>query len=230
VKVKQGRGTGAVLERFPLHALRNEGRPMLKFHYAPQSRASGMLWLLEELGEPYEIELVDIRAEGGAPESYRTVQPNKKVPAIEHDGTIVTERAAICLYLCERFPAARLAPEGLSPERAPFLTWLVYCDAVLDPVLAARALGWKYEGSHVSFGDFDAMVANLERVLASRPFIAGRKFHRRRHPACQRHLLGDGPDEGASRTEALSRLCQPRLRAARICALHGDRAEIPRGR
>jgi glutathione S-transferase len=149
---------------------------MLKFYYAPQSRASGMLWLLEELGEPYDIELVDIRAEGGAPEGYRAIQPNKKVPAIMHDGTVVTERAAMCLYLCERFPAARLAPERLSPERAPFLTWLVYCDAVLDPVLAARALGWKYEGSHVSFGDFDAMVANLERALASRPFIAGENF------------------------------------------------------
>ena len=66
---------------------------MLTFYHAPWSRSSGILWLLEELGQPYELEIVDIRAEGGVPESYRTIQPNKKVPAISHDGTIVTERA-----------------------------------------------------------------------------------------------------------------------------------------
>ena len=66
---------------------------MLKFYCAPWSRASTVFWLLEELGQPYEVELVDIRAPGGVPESYRAIQPNKKVPAIEHDGTVVTERA-----------------------------------------------------------------------------------------------------------------------------------------
>ena len=83
---------------------------MIRFYHAPWSRASGILWLLEELGQPYEIELVDIRAPGGVPESYRAIQPNKKVPAIVHEGTVVTERAAICLYLTERFPEAGLAP------------------------------------------------------------------------------------------------------------------------
>ena len=56
---------------------------MLKFYHAPWSRSSGVFWLLEELGQPYEIELVDIRAPGGVPESYREIQPNKKVPAID---------------------------------------------------------------------------------------------------------------------------------------------------
>jgi hypothetical protein len=70
---------------------------MLKFYHAPWSRSISVFWLLEELGQPYEIELVDIRAPGGVPESYREIQPNKKVPAVVHDGTVVTERAAICL-------------------------------------------------------------------------------------------------------------------------------------
>lgn len=149
---------------------------MLKFYYSPQSRASGMLWLLEEFGEPYQIELVDIRGKGGAPEKYRDIQPNKKVPAIEDNGIIVTERAAIALYLTEKYPAAKLAPETHSRERAAFLTWLVYCDAVFDPALAAKALGWKYEGSQVSFGTFDAMVNNVERALTARPYVAGDHF------------------------------------------------------
>ena len=83
---------------------------MLKFYHAPWSRSSGMLWLLEELGVDYDLILPDIRAEGGAPEDYRAVQPNKKVPAIDHDGTIVTERAAITIYLTDVFAEAGLAP------------------------------------------------------------------------------------------------------------------------
>src|SRR4051812_2848558 len=115
---------------------------MLKFYHAPWSRSSGIHWLLEEIGQPYEIAPVDIRAPGGAPESYRDIQPNKKVPAIDHDGTIVTERAAICLYLAETFPEAGLAPAAGDASRAAYLTWLVYADSVLDPALAAKAHGW----------------------------------------------------------------------------------------
>ena len=121
-----------------------EETAMIKFYHAPWSRASGTLWLLEELGQPYEIERVDIRAPGGVPESYRAIQPNKKVPAIVHDGTVVTERAAICLYLTEKFPEAELAPAIGDKDRAAFLSWLVYCDFVFDPAVAAKAQGWKY--------------------------------------------------------------------------------------
>ena len=98
---------------------------MLKFYHAPWSRSSGMLWLLEELGVDYDLILPDIRAEGGAPEDYRAVQPNKKVPAIDHDGTIVTERAAITIYLADVFTEAGLAPAIGDPARAKYLTWTI---------------------------------------------------------------------------------------------------------
>jgi glutathione S-transferase len=99
--------------------------PMLKFYCAPWSRASTVFWLLEELGQPYEVELVDIRAPGGVPES------------IEHDGTVVTERAAICIYLADAFPEAGLAPPIGDIRRSAYLTRLVYCDSVFDPAVAA---------------------------------------------------------------------------------------------
>ena len=98
---------------------------MLKFYCTPWSRASGVFWLLEELGQPYQIELVDIRAPGGVAESYREIQPNKKVPAIDHDGTVVTERAAICIYLADAFPQAGLAPAIGDIRRSAYLTRLV---------------------------------------------------------------------------------------------------------
>jgi glutathione S-transferase len=149
---------------------------MLKFYHAPWSRSSSVLWLLEELGVDYETVEIDIRQEGGVPEDYRRIQPNKKVPAIEHDGIVVTERAAITTYLADAFPQAGLAPAIGDPMRAPYLSMLVYCDAVFDPALSAHAQGWTYEGNHFSFGLFDDMVNYVDRILTERPYAAGDRF------------------------------------------------------
>ena len=149
---------------------------MLKFYCAPWSRASGVFWLLEELGQPYEIELVDIRAPGGVSETYREIQPNKKVPAINHDGTIVTERAAICIYLGDAFPEAGLAPAIGDKDRPAYLTRLVYNDSVFDPAIAAKAQGWQYQSNNFSFGLFEDMVANVERLLSKQPYAVGDRF------------------------------------------------------
>ncbi|MEQ1945110.1 glutathione S-transferase family protein [Mesorhizobium sp. VNQ89] len=149
---------------------------MLTFYHCPWSRGSSIFWLLEELGVPYEMKIVDIRAPGGVPEDYRAIQPNKKVPAIVHDGTVVTERAAIVLYLTETFPEAGLAPKPGDPDRAPFLSWLVYADAVYDPAIAVKAHGWDYKPSDFSFGSYEDMVRHLEKTLSSRPYIAGDRF------------------------------------------------------
>src|SRR5690606_23358960 len=102
-------------------------------HYHPWSRAAGTRWLLEELDVPYQVNLVDVNAAGGADESYRAIHPHKKVPAVEIDGQIVTERAAITIYLADRFSHGELAPALDDPLRATYLKMLVYSDSVLDP-------------------------------------------------------------------------------------------------
>ncbi|MBS3647360.1 glutathione S-transferase family protein [Pseudaminobacter sp. 19-2017] len=149
---------------------------MLKFYHAPWSRGSGVLWLLEELAVDYELVHIDIRAEEGAPEWYRAVQPNKKVPAIEHDGVVITERAAITVYLADTFPQEGLAPVIGDPTRGPYLSTTVYCDSVFDPCIAARAHGLSYKSNDYSFGLFEDMVAHLERRLTAHPFAAGNSF------------------------------------------------------
>jgi glutathione S-transferase len=149
---------------------------MLTFYHAPWSRSSNVLWLMEELGVEYQLEHVDIRQQGGVPESYRKIQPNKKVPAIEHDGVVITERAAITTYLCDAFPQAGLAPRIGDKDRGPYLSWLVYADAVFDPAVAAHAQKWEYKGISFSFGTYDDMVANIERRLSESPYIAGDRF------------------------------------------------------
>jgi glutathione S-transferase len=149
---------------------------MLTFYHCPGTRSGSVHWLLEELGAPFETEIVPVTADGGAPESYRAIQPNKKVPAIVNDGIRVHERAAIFAYLCDAFPAAGLAPPIGDPRRGPYLSWLVYNDAVLDPVLAAKFGGWTYEARGVSFGTFDDMVANLNGTLEKSPYLTGDAF------------------------------------------------------
>lgn len=149
---------------------------MLKFYHAPWSRSSAVFWLLEELGQPYELVQVDIRAEGGAPEDYRAIQPNKKVPAIVHDGVVVTERAAISIHLADAFPEAGLAPAIGDPMRAPYLTWLVYNDAVFDPCVAARAHRLDYISNDYSFGLFEDMVRNVEQRLSANEYVCGDRF------------------------------------------------------
>ena len=149
---------------------------MVKFYYAPWSRAFGVLWLLEELGVEYDRFHVDIRAAIGVPEAYRAIQPNKKVPAIDHDGLVVTERAAITIYLADAFPDAGLAPPIGSKERARFLTAAIYVDSVLDPCVAAKAHGLDYKSAEYSFGVFKDMVAYVERRLHRHSFASGDHF------------------------------------------------------
>jgi len=149
---------------------------MLTFYHAAWSRSSSILWLLEELGVDYELVPIDIRAQGGVAESYRGIQPNKKVPAIEHDGVVIFERPAISIYLADAFPQAGLAPATGDAERGPWLTMLVWCSAVFDPCITARARGMTYESNDFAFGLFDDMVAYLERVVSERRFAAGERF------------------------------------------------------
>lgn len=147
----------------------------LVFHHSPYSRSVGVRWLLEELGVDYTIRFVGIHGQK-VPESYRAIQPHKKVPAIELDGVVITERAAITIYLADKFASAGLAPGLDDPRRAEYLTMLVYCDAVFDPCVTARARGLEHGPADYSFGAFDDVIRNLEARLTAHPFAVGDSF------------------------------------------------------
>ncbi|MBC7975573.1 MAG: glutathione S-transferase, partial [Myxococcales bacterium] len=108
---------------------------MITLYHAPNSRSSRFLWLLEELGQPYTTRIVSIRRgdDAGHPDpAYRKIQPHGKVPAIDHDGTIVFESSAIALYLADAFPEAKLGPPIGDPLRGAFVTWLAYYGGVME--------------------------------------------------------------------------------------------------
>jgi glutathione S-transferase len=154
---------------------------MITLYHAPRSRSSSMVWLLEELETPYKIELVPIVYGNGqgavAPESYRKIHPHRKVPAIDHDGVIVHECAAITLYLADAFPKKGLAPTIGDPRRGPYVTWLAYWAGPMNDISAARFRGWDKEGQPATgFGSFGDMQNFLTATLDKHPYIVGDKF------------------------------------------------------
>lgn len=150
----------------------------LVFYTHPQSRGRIAHWMMEELGQPYRTVWLNFGPEMKSAE-YRAVNPMGKVPAIQHDGVVVTEAAAVCAYLADAFPQAGLAPAPTSPERAPYLRWLFFAAGPLEQAVTAKALGWAVpEGREgmAGFGCFADTMNALETALRPGPYICGQQF------------------------------------------------------
>lgn len=152
---------------------------MLTLYHAPNSRSSRFVWLLEEIGQPYAIELVSIRRRDGSGHqdpAYRKIQPHGKVPALVHDGAIVFESSAIALYLADAFPEARLGPRIGDPARGPFVTWLAYYTGVLEPAFVGKALGFATTNSTTGWAPTEEILAYIDGQLQRGPYLLGDAF------------------------------------------------------
>jgi len=146
------------------------------FHAAP-SRSSGALTLLEELGAPYELHLLNLKAGENRQPAYLAVNPMGKVPAILHNGALVTEQVAIFIYLADLFPKAGLAPAIGDPLRGPYLRWMAFYAACYEPALVDRAA--KREQAPLTmcpYGDWDTMLGAVIGQLSKGPYILGERF------------------------------------------------------
>ncbi|MGB5209985.1 MAG: glutathione S-transferase family protein [Gammaproteobacteria bacterium] len=149
----------------------------MKLFWCPQTRASRALWCLEEVGQPFERVLIDVRdPESKADPAFLAASPMGKVPALE-DGLVgVADSAAICVYLADRYAAGRLAPLVDEPDRGRFLYWMFFAPGVIEPAMAEKMGGWETAtGSH-GWGDFDRMMQTLEKGLESGPWLLGERF------------------------------------------------------
>ena len=114
---------------------------MLTLYHCPRTRSSRFLWLLEELGVPYEIKVVDIRRRDGTGTlDPANPHPHGKVPAIDHDGAVVFESPAIALYLTDAFPQNGIGPKVGDAKRGAYLSWLAYYGDVLEPAIVSKFL------------------------------------------------------------------------------------------
>lgn len=153
---------------------------MLTLFHAPQSRSTRILWLLEELGRPFHVEYVSIaRKDGSAAEGPHSPHPDGKVPALIDEEVLITESAAIVLYLTDAHPGAGLGPQVGELDRGPYLTWLAYSAGVVEPALMAIARGQTQapgEAAMVAWGDPQNMVRRLSGALAAHPYVLGEAF------------------------------------------------------
>lgn len=142
----------------------------------PLSRGRIARWMLEEIGVAYRREVLGY-ATSMKSDAYRAINPMGKVPAIVHDGTVVTECAAICAYLADAFPEAGLAPEPA--VRGSYYRWLFFAAGPLEAAASNKALGWEVPEERrrmIGYGCHDDVMATLEEALQKTPFIAGDTF------------------------------------------------------
>ena len=148
----------------------------LTFYTNPMSRGRIVRWMLEELGVPYETVILDYAASMKG-DAYLAVNPMGKVPAIVHDGKVVTEGAAICTYLAEAFPQAGLAPTAA--ERADYYRWMFFASGPVEAAVTNRSLGvvpTAEQQRMVGYGSYDKVVEVFASALASRPYFTGERF------------------------------------------------------
>ncbi len=154
----------------------NANRKVTLYH-APNSRSTGTWMLLEELGADYELRVLNMKAGETRQPAYLAVNPMGKVPAILHNGTLITEQVAIVLYLADLYPEAGLAPAIGDALRGPYLRWTVFYASCFEPAITDRALKREPpQPSMASYGDFDTMMKTLTDQLGRGPYLLGEKF------------------------------------------------------
>jgi glutathione S-transferase len=145
----------------------------LTLYHAAPSRSSIVRWMLEEIGEPYDIHLLSLsRGDNRAPD-YLAINPMGKVPALQHGEVVITEAAAICTYLADEFLRA-----GLNVPVGVYLKWLFFGPSCIEPAIMDRAFPRKEEGRRAAlgYGDFDTVTNVVAQAVARGPYLLGEQF------------------------------------------------------
>ena len=149
---------------------RNEN---LTLYYYPRTRATRARWIIEEIGVKYDAVLVNLKEGAQKEPDYLAIHPLGRVPALRHGDTVVYESLGICLYLADRFPDSRLAPELSAPDRAPYCQWMAYSMGTVEPGLLAIYRAKKQPDKlEEAQENFRQIVEVLDNALAG-PFLLG---------------------------------------------------------
>ena len=150
---------------------------LMLYHAAP-SRSSVALWMLEEIGEAYDVHLLRLKDGDNRDPAYLAVNPMGKVPALRHRDAVITEVAAICTYLADAFPASGLNIPLDDPRRGPYLKWLFFAPGVLEAAVTDRAFPRAAEPRRATlgYGDFDTTMDVLAHAVTPGPYLMGARF------------------------------------------------------
>jgi glutathione S-transferase len=152
--------------------------PDLTLYHASPSRSSIVLWMMEELGQPYDIKLISLSKGDNLKPDYLAINPMGKVPALKHGNTVITEAAAICAYLADEFPQAKLNIPVGAPDRGVYLKWLFFGPSCIEPAVIDRAAPRKEEARRgmLGYGDFDTVMNVTAKAVAKGPWLMGEQF------------------------------------------------------
>lgn len=150
----------------------------LVHYHAPQSRSFTIRWLFEELGSPeHDLKVLNLKAGDHKKAEYLAINPMGKVPAIAHDGTVVTESAAIAIYLADLFQDAGLAPAIGDVARGTYLRWIIFNQACVEPAVSDKAFGRpQASASALPYGTYEDTVEALAGALQTGPYLLGERF------------------------------------------------------
>lgn len=148
----------------------------IELYHHPWSRAAITVWMLEEVGEPYEMHYVDLIAGDQRTNDHKGRNRMTKVPVLKVRESYISESAAIGVYLADRFALTRLAPALDDLRRGEYLRWCFFAPSVIEPACMAKSSGWDYKPASAGFGSYENMVATLEEALTDREFLLGAHF------------------------------------------------------
>jgi glutathione S-transferase len=149
---------------------------LLLYHASP-SRSSTTLWMLEEIGQPYDIHLLSLQNGDQRQPEFLAINPMGKVPALRHRGVVITETAAICCYLADQFPDAGLNVPVEGPDRGPYLKWLLFGPSCIEPAMIDSMAGRAPAPRQAAgWGDLDSVVGVLRNALASSNYLTAARF------------------------------------------------------
>ena len=149
----------------------------ITFYHAPNTRSSGVRILLEELGAPHRLHVLNMKAGEQREPAYLAINPMGKVPAIKHGDAVITEQGAVFLYLADAFPEKGLAPPIGDPLRGPYLRWMVAYGSSFEPAVIDRAMEREPGPMAMSpYGSFDLILGLLVETLSKGPYLLGERF------------------------------------------------------
>jgi glutathione S-transferase len=148
----------------------------LTLYHHPFSRAASLLWALEEVGEAYQLRYVDFRANEQKAPAILALNPMGKLPILTDGEAVVTEGAAIALYLADRYALGRLAPRCDDPQRGTYLRWSLFAPSVIEPGALAKVSKWEFKPTQAGWGEFETMLRAIDTALAGRMFLLGDTF------------------------------------------------------
>src|SRR5690349_539674 len=149
---------------------------MIKLYWSPRTRSFSALWLMEETGQPYDRVLIDLSKGAQKTPEYLAINPMGKVPALQDGEVTLGEAAAICAYVAERYPQAKLAPATGDPLRAKYLYWLFFGPSCVEPAMVQLATKVEMNPTSAGWGDAQRVFDVLDATLSKGPWLLGENF------------------------------------------------------